>query len=75
MAVALLAEPAGFRDAVLGELPDGVTRNGVSHVPDFRTHLFVNTGLTVTLLRDPEGPWVLLDARTSVAPSASARAT
>jgi len=64
MAVALLAEPAGFRDAVLGELPDGVTRNGVSHVPDFRTHLFVDTGLTVTLLRDPRarGPARRADA-------------
>lgn len=42
--------------------------NGVSHVVDFRTHLFVNTDLTVTLLRDPEGPWVLLDARTRLGP-------
>ncbi len=42
--------------------------NGVSHVLDFRTHLFVNTDLTVTLLRDPEGPWVLLDARTRIVP-------
>ena len=42
--------------------------NGVSHVLDFRTHLFVNTDLTVTLLRDPEGPWVLLDARTRLVP-------
>lgn len=32
--------------------------NGISHVLDFRTHLFVNTDLTVTLLRDPVGPWV-----------------
>lgn len=38
--------------------------NGVSHVVDFRTHLFVNTDLSVTLLRDPVGEWVLLDART-----------
>ena len=42
--------------------------NGISHVLDFRTHLFVNTDLTVTLLRDPEGPWVLLDARTRLVP-------
>ena len=40
--------------------------NGVSHVLDFRTHLFVNTDLTVTLLRDPVGPWVLLDARSRI---------
>lgn len=43
--------------------------NGVSHVLDFRTHVFVNTDLTVTLLRDPEGPWVLLDARTRIDPA------
>ncbi len=42
--------------------------NGISHVLDFRSHLFVNTDLTVTLLRDPEGSWVLLDARTRIAP-------
>lgn len=41
--------------------------NGISHVLDFGTHLFVNTDLTVTLLRDPEGPWVLLDARSRIA--------
>ncbi|MCW3010733.1 MAG: thioesterase family protein [Solirubrobacterales bacterium] len=43
--------------------------NGISHVLDFRTHLFVNTDLTVTLLRDPVGPWVLLDARTRIDPA------
>ena len=61
---------------VAGEEPDPAGRaiaaadfgNGVSHVVDFRTHLFVNTDLTVTLLRDPVGPWVLLDARTRIAP-------
>lgn len=42
--------------------------NGVSHVLDFQTYMFVNTDLTVTLLRDPEGEWVLLDARTRIAP-------
>ncbi len=42
--------------------------NGVSSVLGFGTHLFVNTDLTVTLLRDPEGPWVLLDARTRIDP-------
>jgi hypothetical protein len=39
--------------------------NGVSRVLDFRTHLFTNVDLTVTLLRDPRpsgscstrGPW------------------
>ncbi len=43
--------------------------NGISHVLDFRTHLFVNTDLSVTLLRDPVGDWVLLDARTRIDPA------
>ncbi len=38
--------------------------NGVSRVLDFRTHLFTNVDLTVTLLRDPGSEWVMLDART-----------
>ena len=38
--------------------------NGVSRVLDFRTHLFTNVDLTVTLLRDPESEWVMLDAGT-----------
>ena len=49
--------------------------NGISRVLDFRTHLFVNTDLTVHLLRDPVGPWVLLDARTLVDPSGAGLAT
>ncbi len=43
--------------------------NGVSHVLDFRTHLFVNTDLTVTLLRDPEDEWILLDATSTIDPA------
>ncbi len=42
--------------------------NGVSHVLPFASHLFVNTDLTVTLLRDPVGAWVLLDARSRIVP-------
>lgn len=38
--------------------------NGVSRVLDFRTHLFTNVDLTVTLVRDPATEWVMLDART-----------
>lgn len=38
--------------------------NGVSRVLDFRTHLFTNVDLTVTLLRDPATEWIMLDART-----------
>jgi Thioesterase-like superfamily len=42
--------------------------NGVSHAVGFETHVFVNADLTVTLVRDPVGPWVLLDARTRLDP-------
>jgi hypothetical protein len=38
--------------------------NGVSRLLDFSAWLFVNTDLTVHLHREPEGEWVLLDART-----------
>ena len=42
--------------------------NGVSRVLEFSDHLFVNTDLTVHLHRPPDGPWVLLDARTVADP-------
>jgi len=38
--------------------------NGISAVLDFRTHLFINTDLTVHLFRMPEGEWVCIDAET-----------
>jgi hypothetical protein len=40
--------------------------NGVSAALDWREHLFINTELTVHLLRPPEGGWVCLDAVTRV---------
>jgi hypothetical protein len=40
----------------------------VSRVVDFDRYLFVNTDLTVHLHREPEGEWVLLDARTLLEP-------
>jgi hypothetical protein len=40
--------------------------NGISNVLGFDTHLFVNTDLTVHLLREPVGEWVMLDSRTEV---------
>jgi hypothetical protein len=39
--------------------------NGVSHVNDFRTHVFVNPELTVHLHRYPDGDFVCLDAATT----------
>ncbi len=65
------------RDLVDAEAPCPAARvcaaadfgNGISHVVGFDTHVFVNTDLTVTLLREPVGPWVLMDAHTHIDPS------
>jgi len=40
--------------------------NGVSAPLDWQTHIFINTDLTVHLLRPPEGEWVCLDSVTHV---------
>jgi hypothetical protein len=40
--------------------------NGVSAALDWRTHLFINTELTVHLMRPSEGEWVCLDSVTRV---------
>jgi len=42
--------------------------NGVSAALDYRRHLFINTELSVHLVREPAGEWVLLDAITYVGP-------
>jgi hypothetical protein len=42
--------------------------NGVSAALDYRRHLFINTELTVHLVREPAGEWVHLDAVTRVGP-------
>jgi len=39
--------------------------NGISHVVDFRTHVFVNPELTVHLHRYPDGEFVCLDSATT----------
>jgi hypothetical protein len=49
--------------------------NGVSRVLAFDDFLFVNVDLTVHLDREPEGEWVRLDARTSIAPQGTGLAT
>lgn len=38
--------------------------NGISAILDLSTHVFVNSDLTINLLRKPVGEWVCLDART-----------
>ncbi|HEX2032281.1 MAG TPA: hypothetical protein VHL78_12950 [Actinomycetota bacterium] len=42
--------------------------NGISWVVDMGAYLFVNTDLTVHLVRPPAGEWVCVDARTRVGP-------
>ena len=40
--------------------------NGISAPLDWQTHIFINTDLTVHLLRPPRGEWVCLDSVTHV---------
>ncbi len=69
-------------DLVAGEATAAISRavaaadfaNGISLVVSFATHVFVNTDLTVALLRDPVGHWVMLDAETRIDPSGIGRA-
>ena len=59
------------------ELPSGYQRlavaadsgNGISALLDFRQYSFVNSDLTINLLRAPVGEWVGLDARTHLGPN------
>jgi hypothetical protein len=45
--------------------------NGVSAVLDLSTYLFVNSDLTINLLRRPRGEWVCLQAETYLGPDGS----
>jgi hypothetical protein len=62
-------------ELVEGEEPSGRQRalavadsaSGVSSVLDWGRYVFVNTELTVHLVREPVGEWVLLDAQTQIA--------
>lgn len=66
-----------------GEEPTPVQRavafadfgNGLSRALDFRTHLFVNTDLTIHLHREAVGEWIALDARTDLSPTGVGQAT
>ncbi len=68
---------------VPGEEPSPLTRvlaaadsgNGISGVLDLREWLFVNTELTVHLIRPAEGEWICLDAATAIAPGGAGLAT
>ena len=55
-----------------GEIPSPYQRvavaadsgNGVSAILDYQRYSFVNSDLTINLLRRPQGEWMCLDART-----------
>jgi Acyl-CoA thioesterase C-terminal domain/Acyl-CoA thioesterase N-terminal domain len=59
-----------------GEAPGAIERvavaadsgNGISAVLDFRRYIFVNSDLTINLLRRAEGEWICIDARTLLGP-------
>jgi hypothetical protein len=65
------------RSLVEGEEPSGYQRvavfadsgNGISAVLDYRAYSFVNSDLTINLLRRPVGAWICVDARTHVGPN------
>jgi len=42
--------------------------NGISAILDFAKYVFVNSDLTINLLRRPQGEWICLDARTHLGP-------
>lgn len=62
---------------VAGEEPSGIQRvavaadsaNGISAVLDFARYVFVNSDLTINLLRRPQGEWICVDAHTLVGPA------
>ena len=62
---------------VEGEVPSVYQRvavaadsgNGISAILDFAQYSFVNSDLTINLLRRPRGEWICLDARTHLGPS------
>ena len=62
---------------VEGEAPSPLQRvlvaadsgNGISAALDFRRYIFVNSDLTVNLLRPAQGEWICVDARSLVGPA------
>ena len=65
------------RPLVADEVPSGYQRvavaadsgNGISAVLDFARYSFVNSDLTINLLRRPLGEWICVDAHTLLAPN------
>jgi hypothetical protein len=62
---------------VEGEAPSPMQRvavaadsgNGISAALDFRRYVFVNSDLTINLLRQARGEWICIDARTLLGPA------
>lgn len=62
---------------VAGEQPSALQRvavaadsgNGISAILDFTRYIFVNSDLTINLLRQAEGEWICIDARTLLGPN------
>jgi hypothetical protein len=65
------------RPLIEGEAPSPIERvavaadsgNGISAILDFERYLFVNSDLTVNLLRRPQGEWICIEARTLLGPA------
>ena len=61
---------------VAGEAPSALARvavaadsgNGISAILDFHRYMFVNSDLTINLLRKARGEWICIDARTLLGP-------
>jgi hypothetical protein len=61
---------------VAGEEPSALQRvavaadsgNGISAILDFQRYIFVNSDLTINLLRKAQGEWICIDARTLLGP-------
>jgi hypothetical protein len=49
--------------------------NGISAVLDFDRYIFVNSDLTITLLRPAQGEWICIDASTQIGPRGGGFAT
>lgn len=64
---------------VQGETPLPIERvaaaadsgNGISAILDFRRYVFVNSDLTVNLLRAPAGEWICIESRTLLGPTSN----
>ena len=61
---------------VAGEEPSALQRvavaadsgNGISAILDFQRYIFVNSDLSINLLRKAQGEWICIDARTLLGP-------